>query len=287
LENNNSFDEIILLIFYNIKYIVIEIVKNGSLSMTKDNKTYRIQSIDRATELLDAIARYPEPVSLKILSAETGLHSSTTFRILAALIQNHLVEKDLSGNYKLGLKLLQLGARLHSKIDLGALASPVLESLCQQLNESANLTIREGDEVVYIQKATPKRMMHVQQMIGSRAPLHVTAVGKLMLGQSGVDAIEGYAQRTNLPAYTRNTINNVQRLHAECSTAVEQGYALDNEEAEIDVGCIGVLIFDNTNVAIAGLSVSAPIERRRESWVAIVMEAGRLLSEQLGHVESG
>ncbi|MFT5597573.1 MAG: DNA-binding IclR family transcriptional regulator [Urechidicola sp.] len=255
--------------------------------MTKDSKTYRIQSIDRATELLDAIARYPEPVSLKILSAETGLHSSTTFRILAALIQNHLVEKDPSGNYKLGLKLLQLGARLHSKIDLGTLASPVLEFLCQQLNESANLTIREGDEVVYIQKATPKRMMHVQQMIGSRAPLHVTAVGKLILGHSGADAIEGYAQRTNLPAYTRNTINNVNRLQTECTTAVEQGYALDNEEAEIDVGCIGVLIFDNTNVAIAGLSVSAPIERRRESWIAIVMEAGRQLSEQLGYVKSG
>ncbi len=252
--------------------------------MIKDSKTYRIQSIDRATELLDAIARYPEPVSLKILSAETGLHSSTTFRILAALIQNHLVEKDPSGHYKLGLKLLQLGARLHSKIDLGSLASPVLDGLCQQLNESANLTIREGDEVVYIQKATPKRMMHVQQMIGSRAPLHVTAVGKLILGHSGVDAIEGYAQRTNLPTYTRNTINNVKRLQTECIAAVEKGYALDNEEAEIDVGCIGVLIFDNTNVAIAGLSVSAPIERRRESWVAIVMEAGRQLSEQLGYV---
>ncbi len=254
--------------------------------MTQDNKPYRIQSIDRATELLDAIARYPEPVSLKILSAETGLHSSTTFRILAALIQNHLVKKDPSGNYQLGLKLLQLGARLHSKIDLGILASPVLESLCQQLNESANLTIREGDEVVYIQKATPKRMMHVQQMIGSRAPLHVTAVGKLILGHSGTDAIEGYAQRTNLPAYTRNTINNIKRLQTECKAAVEQGYALDNEEAEIDVGCIGVLIFDNTNVAIAGLSVSAPIERRRESWIAIVMEAGRQLSEQLGYLKN-
>jgi len=253
--------------------------------MIQDNKPYRIQSIDRATDLLDAIARYPDPVSLKILSAETGLHSSTTFRILAALIQNHLVEKDQSGSYKLGLKLLQLGARLHSKIDLVSLASPVLESLCLQLSESANLTIREGDEVVYIQKATPKRMMHVQQMIGSRAPLHVTAVGKLILGHSGVDAIEGYAQRTNLPAYTRNTINNVQRLQTECIAAVEQGYALDNEEAEIDVGCIGVLIFDNTNVAIAGLSVSAPIERRRESWVAILMEAGKQLSEQLGYVK--
>lgn len=254
--------------------------------MTQTGKPYSIQSIDRATELLNAIARYSEPVSLKILSAETGYHSSTTFRILASLIQNKLVEKDASGNYRLGLRLLQLGVRLHSNIDLRALAMPILEGLRDKLNESVNLTIREGDEVVYIEKATPTRLMHVQLLVGSRAPLHVTAVGKLMLGISGNDAIEGYAKRTNLPAYTRNTINTVERLKSECRQALELGYALDNEEAEIDVGCIGVLVYDNTNTAVAGLSVSAPIERRRKSWITEVMEAGKQLSEQLGYRES-
>ena len=250
--------------------------------MVATNKTYRIQSIDRAAELLNTIARYPEPVSLKVLSAETGLHNSTTYRILASLIHNQFVEKNASGNYRLGLRLLQLGVRLHSNIDLRSLAMPVLEGLRDTLNESVNLTIREGDEVVYIEKATPNRMMHVQQLVGSRAPLHVTAVGKLMLGVAGDDAVEGYSQRTNLPAYTRNTINNIEHLKAECAQAVEQGYALDNEEAEIDVGCIGVLIYDNTNTAVAGLSVSAPIERRRDTWVQIVIEAGEGLSAQLG-----
>lgn len=254
--------------------------------MGQNSTSYRIQSIDRATELLNSIARYPEPVSLKVLSAETGFHSSTTFRILASLIQNQLVEKDTSGNYRLGLRLLQLGVRLHSNIDMRALAIPVLESLRDKLNESVYLTIREGDEVVYIEKMTPNRLVHVQQMIGSRAPLHVTAVGKLMLGISGNDAVEGYAQRTNLPAYTRNTINDTERLKQECAQAVKQGYALDNEEAEVDVGCIGVLIFDNTNTAVGGLSVSAPIERRRNSWVKELMQAGRILSDQLGYAES-
>jgi DNA-binding IclR family transcriptional regulator len=160
---------------------------------------------------------------------------------------------------------------------------PVLEGLRDKLNESVNLTIREGDEVVYIEKATPNRMMHVQQMIGSRAPLHVTAVGKLMLGVAGTEAIHGYARRTNLPAYTRNTINTADKLLAECDQAMQQGYALDNGEAEIDVGCIGVLIYDNTGKAVAGLSVSAPIGRRELSWVDEVVAAGKHLSEQLGH----
>nr|CAA6827552.1 MAG: Transcriptional regulator, IclR family [uncultured Thiotrichaceae bacterium] len=252
--------------------------------MSKKPDAYRIQSIDRAADLLNAIARYSDPVSLKILSAETGLHISTAYRILAALAHNQFVERDEGGGYRLGLRLLQLGVRLHSNLDLRALALPVLESLRDKLNESVNLTIREGDEVVYIEKATPNRMMHVQQMVGSRAPLHVTAVGKLMLGVAGDDAIAGYAQRTNLPAYTRNTINSVDQLNATCLKAVEQGYALDNGEAEIDVGCIGVLIYDNTGKAVAGMSVSAPIERRQLSWVDEVIAAGQYLSGQLGHI---
>ncbi|PIE00446.1 MAG: IclR family transcriptional regulator [Thiothrix nivea] len=251
--------------------------------MDKKSETYRIQSIDRAVNLLNAIARYPDPVSLKVLSAETGLHISTAYRILAALTHHQFVERDAAGAYRLGLRLLQLGVRLHSNLDLRALALPVLEGLRDKLNESVNLTIREGDEVVYIEKATPNRMMHVQQIIGSRAPLHVTAVGKLMLGVAGEDAIAGYAQRTNLPAYTRNTIAAVDALVTECRQALRQGYALDNGEAELDVGCIGVLVYDNTGKAVAGLSVSAPIGRRQLGWVEAVIAAGKDLSRQLGH----
>ena len=246
------------------------------------NRSSGIQVIDRAAALLDAIARYPEPVSLKILGAETGLHPSTAHRILASLIHNRFVEKDAGGRYRLGLRLLQLGVRLHGDIDMRAVARPIMESLRDRLGETVNLTIREGDEVVYIDKATPNRMIHVQQLIGSRAPLHVTAVGKLMLGAGGEDAIRAYAQRTNLPAYTRNTITALPRLIDECMTALSKGYALDDEEAELDVGCIGVLLHDDTGRVAAGLSVSAPIERRRLDWIDEVMQAGGALSEQLG-----
>jgi hypothetical protein len=86
-----------------------------------------IQVIDRAAALLDAIARYPEPVSLKILAAETGLNVSTAHRILASLIQNQFVEKDAASHYRLGRRLLQLGVRLHGNIDVRALARPVIE----------------------------------------------------------------------------------------------------------------------------------------------------------------
>ncbi|MEA1050232.1 IclR family transcriptional regulator [Lamprobacter modestohalophilus] len=256
--------------------------ESRSTSAPKPHAAARIQVIDRAAALLDTIARYPEPVSLKILGAETGLHASTAHRILASLIQNGLVERDAAGHYRLGLRLLQLGVRLRGDVDLRAIARPVMEALRDQLGESVNLTIREGDEVVYIEKATPNRMIHVQQLIGARAPLHVTAVGKLMLGAGGAEAINAYAERTNLPAYTRNTLTDVAALREVCLHGIRDGYALDDEEAELDVGCIGVLLYDGTDRVAGGLSVSAPIERRQLAWIEDLRRAGQRISEQLG-----
>ena len=119
----------------------------ATVTQRESTQTSRIQVIDRAAALLDAIARYSEPVSLKILSAETGLHASTTHRILAALIDNRFVERDHAGRYRLGLRLLQLGVRLHTNIDLRAVALPVMETLRDKLGESVNLTIREGEDI--------------------------------------------------------------------------------------------------------------------------------------------
>ncbi len=242
-----------------------------------------IQVIDRMTALLEAIARYQHPVSLKVLSAETGLHASTAFRILASMTENGFIERHESGQYQLGARLLHLGSRVRSAMDVRVEAKSVMETLRDRLDESVNLTVREGDEVVYVEKATPNRMMHVQQLIGSRAPLHVTAVGKMMLAEGGDEECRGYAERTNLPAYTRNTINSQAGLLIEAERIRDQGYALDDEEAEIGVGCIGVLVHDSTGAPVAGLSVSAPMDRRRAEWIPLVIEAGRRISERLGY----
>jgi len=242
-----------------------------------------IQVIDRMSSLLDAVARYPEPVSLKILAAETGLHSSTAFRILDSMLRNGFVERDAASKYQLGRKLLSLGSRVRAQSDVRQIALPVMTRLRDELGESVNLTIREGDEVVYIEKATPNRMMHVQQLVGSRAPLHVTAVGKLMLAMTGDEECRGYAMRTNLPAYTRNTINDLPSLLTEAERLRSQGFAFDDEEAEIGVGCIGTLIFDASANIIAGLSISAPIERRQSDWVNNLMQAAQQISEEFGY----
>lgn len=254
--------------------------------MKRANPESRIQVIDRATLLLDAISRYSMPVKLKALSADTNLAPSTAFRILHSLIDNHFVDRDSSGRYQLTGRLIRSSNYHYKDIDFRKVAKPYMEKLRDKFGETINLTAREGDVVIYVEKSIPNRMMHVQQIIGSRAPLHVTGVGKMMLGREGQAGISGYAQRTNLPAYTRKTYSTIESLELECMRCVDQGFALDNEEAEIGVGCIGVLLYDRFGEVVAGLSVSAPIERRKDEWIKDIIKAGKSISIELGYVEN-
>jgi len=246
----------------------------------------RIQVIDRAATLLDSISRYSMPVTLKALSADTNLAPSTAFRILHSLIDNHFVERDSRGKYQLSGRLIRLSSDQNVAIDFRKVAIPYMEKLRDQFGETINLTTREGDVVIYVEKVIPNRMMHVQQIIGSRAPLHVTGVGKMMLGREGIEGMRGYAQRTNLPTYTQNTFSTLNLLEDECLKCVEQGYAFDNEEAEIGVGCIGVLLYDKYGEVMAGLSVSAPIQRRQDEWIEKLVKTGKSISIELGYVKN-
>jgi len=241
-----------------------------------------IQVIDRVAQLLDAIAEHDSPASLKMLASETGLHPSTAFRILASLAGHGLVERTDSGHYRLGIKLLQLGSRVQGRLDLRREARPLMEWLRDQIGETVNLIMREGDQVIYVERATPNRMMRVEQMIGGHAPLHVTAVGKLFLAASGAEACLDYAQRTGLHPQTAYSITDPTKLWWNVKNALKLGYALDDQEAELGVGCIGVPIHDANGGMIAGISVSAPFERRQLAWVEVIKQASAQLSNRLG-----
>ncbi|MFZ1536645.1 MAG: IclR family transcriptional regulator [Chromatiaceae bacterium] len=249
--------------------------------MKSSTPSHHIQVIDRLAALLNALATNGGGASLKVLSAETGLHPSTAFRILAAAAENGLIERNEAGQYGFGGQLASWAACRQGDEDLRALARPVMAWLRDQVEETVNLTQREGDEVIYVERATPKRMMRVEQVIGSRAPLHVTAVGKLMLGSAGPAAVRDYADRTGLTAFTEHTLTRHEDLWRQASQDLAAGYALDNEEAEIGVGCIGVLLRDPAGEPLAGLSISAPIERRRDEWVGLLQEAARRIAERI------
>lgn len=240
-----------------------------------------IQVIDRSARLMEAIAGSHGAASLKILSAETGLHPSTAFRILGSLIEVGFVERDTAGHYYIGRKISHLANSVRHGVDLRVEARDVMERLRDEIGETINLTVREGDDVIYIERSTPNRMMRVEQVIGSRAPLHVTAVGKLMLAELGEEFIRAYCKRTGLQAYTTHTLSSLAQLTENLQQSSGQGFAYDDEEAELGVGCIGVLIHNRAGEVVGGLSISAPIERRKDEWAPLLKQAAKTISERL------
>src|SRR3990170_5399741 len=190
-----------------------------------------IQVIERMTRLLDALAGHAEAVTLKQLAQATNLHPSTAHRILTALVHDRLAERIDQGNYRLGIRLLELGNLVKARISVREHALPFMRQLHAATAEAVNLSVRRDDEIVYIERTSAGRaMMRVVNIVGARAPLHITAVGKLFLLDDGPEKLRAYAERTRLPAYTKNTLTSVAALEKELDRVRKQGYALDNEE---------------------------------------------------------
>lgn len=243
-----------------------------------------IQVMDRMMLLFDVLADHSQPVSLKLLAQLTKLHPSSAHRILNVLVGKGLVDKIEGGNYRLGLKLLELGNLVRSRLDIRREALPHMQALRQDLGETVNLSLRQGDEVIYVERTVgAQSMMRVVQLVGARAPLHITAVGKVFLADAGDTQALAYAARTGLPAFTENTITRADLLCEELAKIRKTGYAFDREEAEKGVVCVGAGIRDAEGRLIAGLSISAPVDRHDKSWPKQVKQAADQISQALGY----
>lgn len=234
--------------------------------------------------LLDTLARHAAPVNLKQLALQTKLHPSTAHRILGVMVDNRLVDRIEPGTYRLGIRLLELGSLVKSRISVRQEALPYMQTLHQDLGETVNLSVRHDDEVVYVERTSAgNSMMRVVQIIGARAPLHITAVGKIFLALDEPEKIFDYIKRTGLPRYTENTLTDPKNLAGELDKIRRQGYAYDNEEAEKGVSCIGAGIYNDEGRLVAGLSVSAPSDRLNKMWAGQLRQTADKISRALGY----
>ena len=243
-----------------------------------------IQVIERLLSLLDALAAQPEPVSLKVLSETTGLHPSTAHRILNDLAFGRLVERPEAGSYRLGMRLLELGNLVKARLDVRDAALGPMRELHKLTHQPVNLSVRQGDEIVYIERTYSERSgMQVVRAVGGRAPLHLTSVGKLFLAQEDPQKVRAYASRTGLSGHTRNSITELAALERELAQVRQSELARDNEELELGVRCMAAGIFDDQSRLVAGLSVSAPTDRLEESWAEKVRSTASQISVALGY----
>ena len=251
---------------------------------TSQHQTPTIQVIERMFTLLDVLAEKEEPVPLKELSEKSGLHPSTTHRILNDLTLGRFVDRPQPGSYRLGLRLLELGNMVKARLNVRDAALGPMRELHRQIQQPVNLSVRQGDEIIYIERAYSERSgMQVVRAIGGRAPLHLTSTGKLFLAQDDPQRVRAYATRTGLSGQTRNSITQLSVLERELSKAKQYGIARDNEELELGVRCIAARILDDQGKLIAGLSISAPADRMDDSWLPKLEDTARSISLSLGY----
>jgi DNA-binding IclR family transcriptional regulator len=243
-----------------------------------------IQVIERMMTLLDALAAAQEPATLKHLASVTGLHPSTAHRILAAMTAARFVERQEAGIYRLGIRLLELGNLVKSRINVREVALPFMQELRESIGEAINLGVRHDDEIVYIERTSSGHaLVRVVYLVGGRAPLHLTSLGKLFLAADSPQQVRDYARRTGLPGKTPHSLTTLAALEKELEKVRRHGVAYDDEEAEIGLKCVAAPIHDEEGHIVAALSVSAPADRHDPVWAAQVRKTAEAVSRALGY----
>ena len=243
-----------------------------------------IQVFERMFLLVDILAKRSQALTLKELSELADLHPSTTHRILKDLILGRYVERQGTSAYRLGLRFLELGNLVKSRLDVREAALVPMRALHDKIGQPVNLSVRQGDTIVYIDRAYSERSgMQVVRAIGGRAPLHLTSVGKLFLSRDAEDALLGYAERTKLKGQTPNSITTLDLLKKELKAIAKTQVAYDREELELGVRCIACSIFDDRGELVAGLSISAPTDRLKTSWLEDLNATTVSISAALGY----
>ena len=243
-----------------------------------------IQVIERMMSLLDVLAESPEPAPLKKLSKATGLHPSTAHRILAAMTHSRLVERHEASTYALGIRLLELGSIVKSRINIREIALPFMQDLHKAVGESINLGIRDEDEIIYLERTSNGHsLVRVVYLIGGRAPLHLTSLGKLFLASDRTESVRAYAKRTGLPGKTPRSLTEIGALEKELEKVRRHDLAYDNEEAELGLRCVASPIRNDEGIIIAGLSISAPTDRHDPGWIDQIKSSTEAISRALGY----
>ncbi len=253
-----------------------------------------VQSIERVSQILDLLGQNPQGISLKDLSSKVNLPKGTTHRLLSSLAYLGYVRQDeKTRNYLLGFKLVELGNILLNQLDLRKEAEPFLKELAERTKETIHMVILDHDEVVYIEKVEGDHNpsgLKMASRIGLRNPAHSSAVGKVLLSHLSEEALNEFFKKNVLQKRTENTITDVTRLKDHLKIVRNQGFAIDDEENEKGVRCIGAPIFDRSGHPVAAISISGPAFRitkklAQEVLKKEVMETALKISQRLGYRE--
>jgi DNA-binding IclR family transcriptional regulator len=246
-----------------------------------------VPAVERAIELLLAIARAGKPLTLSELSDMTATSRSTAFTTLATLHAHGFVEKNPRfKTYRLGLALFELGNAYITQVSLTPAFMECAEELVSIAGETVKLAMRDGREVVYLATQEGPQAVRTTALVGARLPAHCTAVGKALLAQlSSAELTTLYAEY-DFPVRTPHSIHNLVALREQLAFVRRQGYAFDREESALGVNCVAAPVYDHSNEVVAAMSIGVPNQRltagRMDELTRLLQRYARRLSRTLG-----
>ncbi|GAA5170268.1 MULTISPECIES: IclR family transcriptional regulator [Amycolatopsis] len=214
------------------------------------------QSLDRGLSVLGALAQGAD--TLDALAEELGVHKSTVLRLLRTLEAHHFVRREGTRHYRLGSALFDLASRALEDRDVRRSAAPALAELNARTGHTVHLATYEDGEVVYVDKYEGTHSVRMYSRIGKRAPLHCTAVGKVLVAALDPVRRAEVARSLDYPALTENTITSAEAYLAELERVAEQGYAVDNAEHEDFIHCVAAPVRGPGGAVLAAVSLSVP-----------------------------
>jgi IclR family acetate operon transcriptional repressor len=249
-----------------------------------------VHSVNRAISILQVLARRG-PTTVTEMSAELAVHKSTVFRLLATLESRGLVDQTASrGRYQLGYGVVQLAAGATRKLDLSVISRRICEALAEEVGETVDIAIPDGDAVLTIDQVIGSAAMATVNWVGRRTPLHATSTGKVFLAHMS-DAERAQTLPARLERFTENTITSRRRLEDELEAVRTQGYGYTLEEYEIGLAAVAAPIRDIDDHIVASVSLSGPNFRINPDTIPgiaeQVMAAAAEISQRNGQPKPG
>ena len=253
---------------------------------TGKDGTQSNHSAGKLLMIIECLADKSEPVRLMDISKELKMNSSTVLRFLTALVDNGYAKQEPeTARYSLTYKIYTLGSKVSSHIGIKDVARPYMTELSMLFGEVVCLAVEQDREVIYIdivQSST--KMLRSMQRIGHIAPLHCTAIGKLLLLNYTDEQLDHVIADKGLTKFTESTITTKEQLVEELQSIRWNGYAYDDEECEIGARCIAFPLYDVEGKVIAGVSVTGPTARMSIKQIQLKLQPalqiiGRLRKE--------
>lgn len=249
----------------------------------------KVQTLERALDIIEVLATAEEGLGVTEIGQQIGLHKSTVYRLLSALSERGYVEKHPKDTtYKLGLKFVEISGLFLKQLELKTEALPFMRRLVEIIGQPVHLAIREGTEVVYIEKVESVNSIRMYSQIGRRVPVYCSAIGKILLTGLTDEGLEQVLDQLQVEKFTANTIDSREMFQRELQRVRVQGWAVDNEEHEPNIRCIAAPVYDYTGKIIAAISVSGEKRvirpERDEELAGYVRETAEHISGRMGYV---